>query len=161
MRGTLATLAAILVATFAVAPLAHGEEPLTREGYVARVEPRCMSNTETSERVLSGVGGEIKKRDLRPAGLQFIHASKIFGNGIRQIVAVPPPPADEARLEKWIKYLRIVKGRMFKLGVYLKDEERLRATHEKIALEHSSNAANNVSFVFRFHYCKLSRSRFG
>jgi hypothetical protein len=161
MREKLGTLAAIVLATFAVAPFAHGEEPLTREGYVARVEPLCKSNTEASERVLSGVGEQIKKRELKPAGARFVRASTIFGHGIRQIVAVPPPPADAARLRKWVKYLRIVKGRMLKLGKYLKAEERLRATHEKIALERSSNAANNVSFVFHFHYCRLSRSRFG
>jgi hypothetical protein len=161
MRRKLGTFAAVVLATFVVAPLAHGEEPLTREGYVARVEPLCKSNTEASEPILAGVGKQVKKRELKPAGQRFVHASKIFGHGIGQLAAVPAPPADAARLAKWLKYLRIVKGRMYKLGRYLEDEERLRATHEQIALEHSSNAANNVSFVFRFHYCKLSRSRFG
>jgi hypothetical protein len=161
MRGTLLTLAAVLAATFVVAPFAQGEEPQTREGYVARVEPLCKVNTEASQRVLSGVGHLLKQRKLKPAGRDFVHASRIFARGIGQIAKVPRPPADEARLLKWFRYLRIVKGRMFKLGQYLKAEERLRATHEKIALEHSSNAANNVGFVFRFHYCKLSRERFG
>lgn len=161
MRGKLGTIAAISVATFAVVALAHGEEPQTRDGYVAQVEPLCKSNTEASRRVLSGVGGLLRKRKLEPAGREFVHAAKIFGHGIRQIVAVPRPPADEVRLLNWFKYLRIVKKRMFKLGRYLQAGERLRATHERIALEHSSNAANNVSFAFRFHYCKLTRSRFG
>ena len=160
MRLKLGTLAAIVVATFVVAPLARGGEPPTREGYVAQVEPLCKANTEASKRVLAGAGGRIKKHELKPAGRQFVRASTAFGHGIGQIVAVPRPPADEARLEKWFKYLRIVKGRLFTLGRYLEAEERLRATHGEIALERSANAANNVSFVFGFHYCKLSRSNF-
>jgi hypothetical protein len=156
----LGTLAAVLVAAFAVAPLAWGGEAPTRASYVAQVEPLCKANTEASQRVLTGASGRIKKRELKPAGRQFVRASATFGHGIRQIVAVPRPPADEARLEKWFKYLRIVKGRLFALGRYLEAEERLRATHGKIALERSANAANNVSFVFGFHYCKLSRANF-
>jgi hypothetical protein len=160
MRGKLGTLAAILVATFVVAPLVHAEEPPTREGYVARVEPLCMASTEASKRILAGVKERRKRHEFKPAGRQFVHASKAFGHGIAQIVAVPRPPADDARLQKWIKYLRIVKGRLFKLGRNLEAGERLQATHGEIALERSANAANNVSFVFRFHYCKLSRSSF-
>jgi hypothetical protein len=156
----LGTSAAILLATVAVAPLARADAPPTREGYVAQVEPLCQTTTEASKRVLTGVTHRIRKRRLKRAGGQFMHASRVFGGGIGRIVAVARPPADEARLLKWIKYLRIVKRRMFKLGRYLRGEERLRVTHEKIALERSANAANNVSFVFHFHYCRLSRSLF-
>ena len=160
MRGKLGTIAAILVATFAVAPFAHGEEPQTREGYVAQVEPICKTNTEAGKRILAGASERIKKRDLKPAGRQFIQASKSFGQGVGQIVAVPRPPADEARLQKWFKFLRVVKVRLFKLGRALEADERLRATHGEIQLERSANAANNVSFAFHFHYCRLSRERF-
>lgn len=160
MRGKLGTLAAILVATFAVVPLAHGEEPPTREGYVAQVEPICKVNTEASQRILAGAGERIKKRKLEPAGKQFIHVSRSFGQGIRQIVTVPRPAADEARLQKWFKFLRIVKTRLFDLGKALTADERLHATHEQIKLERSANAANNASFVFGFHYCRLERSSF-
>jgi hypothetical protein len=156
----LGTLAAVAIATLAVAPLARGGGPPTRESYVAQVEPLCKASTEASKRVLAGASGRIKKHELKPAGKQFVRASSTFEHGIRRIVAVPRPSADEARLEKWFKYLRIVKGRLFTLGKYLEAEERLRATHGEIALERSANAANNVSFVFRFHYCKLSRSNF-
>lgn len=160
MRGKLGTLAAILVATFVVAPLAHGEEAQTREGYVAQVEPICKRSTETTQRILSGAGERIKKRDLEPAGRQFIRASESFGRGVLQIVAVPRPPADEAKLQKWFEFLRIVKVRLLKLGKALTEDERLKATHDEIQLERSANAANNVSFAFRFHDCRLTRARF-
>jgi hypothetical protein len=160
MRGKLGTIAAILVATFAVATPAHGDEAQTRAGYVARVEPICQRNTEAGQRILSGASERIRKRELEPAGRQFIRASKSFGRGVRQIVAVPRPPADEARLQKWFGFLRIVKVRLFKLGRALTEDERLKATHDEIQLERSANAANNVSFAFEFHACRLTRARF-
>jgi hypothetical protein len=160
MTRVLGTVAAV-VATFAVAALAHGAEAPTRADYVARVEPICKRNTEASQRILAGAKERIKKRELAPAGKQFVHASRAFGNGIRQIVRVPRPSADEAKLQKWFKFLRIVKQRLLLLGQALKSGERLKATHASIQLGRSANAANNVSFAFKFHYCRLSRSRFG
>jgi len=160
MKLVLGTSAAV-VATLAVAALAHGAEAQSRAGYVARVEPICKRNTEASKRILAGASKRIKKRNLAPAGKQFVHASRSFGGGVQQIVRVPRPPADEAKLQKWFKFLRIVKGRLFNLGKALEKDERLKATHAKIQLERSANAANNVSFAFKFHYCRLSRSRFG
>jgi hypothetical protein len=160
MKQVLATVAAV-VATLVVASLAHGAEAQTRAGYVARVEPICKRNTEASKRILAGASERIKKRDLEPAGKQFVRASRSFASGVRQIVRVPRPRADDARLLKWFKFLRIVKQRLLQLGQALKGDERLKATHAKIQLERSANAANNVSFAFKFHYCRLSRGRFG
>ncbi len=37
---------------------------------------------------------------------------------------------------------------------------KVKAAHEQIRVERSSNAANNVSFVFGFNYCHLTPSRF-
>jgi hypothetical protein len=159
MKQVLGTVAAV-VATLVVAGLAHGAGPQTRAAYVVQVEPICKRNTEASKRILAGASERIKRRRLLPAGNQFVRASRAFGSGIRQIVGVPRPPADEARLQKWFKFLRIVKQRLLKLGQALKRGERLKATHGKIQLERSANAANNVSFAFGFRYCRLSRSRF-
>ena len=47
-----------------------------------------------------------------------------------------------------------------KVGKALKEENKVKATHEKIRAERSSNAANNVSFVFGFKYCHLTPSQF-
>jgi len=159
MKRVIGTVAAV-IATLAVAALAHGAEPQTRAGYVAQLEPICKRNTEASERILAGASERIKRRKLAPAGKQFVRASRVFANGVRQIVRVPRPPADEAKLQKWFRFLRIVERRLLKVGQALKRGERLKATHTSIQLERSANAANNVSFAFQFHYCRLSRSRF-
>ena len=138
---------------------AHADEQ-TRAGYVAAVEPICQRDREAGERILSGTKDNIRVGKLALAGRQLIRASERFGSTIRAIVAVPRPAADEARLQKWFGFLRIVKERIRKTGKLYKEGERLKATHESIGVERSGNAANNVSFVFDFHYCRLSRSRF-
>ncbi len=159
MKRSSATVAAVLVAMLCVAGAAHGDEQ-TRESYVATVEPICKRDREAGERILSGTSDNIRDGKLVLAGRQLIRASERFGTTIREIVAVPRPLADEARLQKWFGFLRIVKERIRKTGKLYKEGERLKATHESIGVERSGNAANNVSFVFHFRYCRLSRSRF-
>ncbi len=154
------TIAALLAMVLAAAAVAHAAEEITREGYVARVEPICKRNTTTSQRILGGASAEIKKHEFVRAGRRFIRVSVAFAHGIEQIAAVPRPLADDARLSRWIKFLGIVKTRLRNVGRFLKTDEQLKATHERINVERSSNAANNVGFVFGFHYCRLTRARF-
>ena len=47
-----------------------------------------------------------------------------------------------------------------KVGKALKEEDKVKAAHEKIRTERSSNAANNVSFVFGFKSCRLTPAQF-
>jgi len=159
MRATLGTLAAALVATLAVAPSAHGAE-ITRDTYKERAEQICKRDTLRSKRILSGAQQRIRKQKLVPAGRQFTRVSRTFGTAVAQLVRVPRPPADAARLKKWFKFLRIVQMRLRVFGKRLREKERIKATHASIQLERSANAANNVGFVFEFDYCRLTRSRF-
>lgn len=161
MTRTLGTIAAIAVAMLAVAVPAVGAEEQTREGYVAQVEPICKRDKAAGEQILSGTKNDINEGKLTLAGRQLIKASNRFGDTIRQLVAVPRPPADEAKLQKWFKFLRIVKTRLGKTGKLYKEGKELEATHESIRAEKSGNAANNVSFAFGFKDCRLSRSRYG
>jgi len=160
MKRTLPTAAATVVAILAWVGLAQGAEEPTRESYVAAVEPICKRDREAGERILGETNTNIRDGRLSVAGRQLIRASERFGTTIKQLVEVPRPPADEAKLQKWFKFLRIVKERLRKTGLYYKRGERLKATHESIRAERSGNAANNVSFAFKFRYCRLSRSRF-
>lgn len=160
MKRTLPTLAAIVIAVLAGSALAQADEQ-TREGYVAAVEPICKRDREAGERLLGDTKENIREGRLRLAGHKLIRASERFGKTIVQLVEVPRPPADEAKLQKWFRFLRIVKERIRKTGVYYRRGNRLKATHESIRAEKSGNAANNVSFAFDFRYCRLGRSRFG
>lgn len=160
MRVTLGTLAAGMFALLFAAAAPADELVPTREEYVARVEPICEKNTEVNNRILKGARSKVKRGKLPLAGRQFLRASRAFAKTLRKIVAVPRPPEDDARLRKWLKFLRIVKTNLRKIGVALKHEDRIRANHEAIRAERSGNAANNVSSIFPFRYCKLTPSRF-
>jgi len=164
MTRTLRIAVTLAATTLAVAAPAHAEEPApsppTRAEYISQVEPICQANTEASKAILRNVKQKVKNGKLKQAGRQFIHASAAFGSAVDQIVAVPRPPEDEQRLLKWFKFLRIVEGDLRKVGTALKAGDKILAAHETIRVERSANAANNVSYVFEFHYCHLTRSRF-
>jgi hypothetical protein len=161
MKRLQATATAVCVVALALAAVARGAEEPTRESYVATVEPICERDRDAAQKILGGTKEAINDGRLDAAGRQLVRASQRFAGTIRQLVVVPRPPADEARLQKWFKFLRIVRDRIRQTGVYYKQGKRLQATHESIAVERSGNAANNVSFPFKFRYCRLSRSRLG
>ena len=163
MKGKLPIALLIAAAALLVAGVAHAVEGMggpTRAEYVSGVEPICQANTEANKRILKNVRKKVRNGRLKEAGRQFIHASAAFGATVDKLATVPGPPADEERLQKWFKFLRIVQAKLRKLGQALKAEERIKATHESIRVERASNAANNVSYVFEFNYCRLTQSRF-
>jgi membrane-bound lytic murein transglycosylase B len=162
MKGKLSiALLTVAVALLAAAAV-RGEEPAppSRAEYVSQVEPICQANTEANEAILRNVRRRVRNGKLKQAGRQFIHAAAAFGSAVDRIAAVPRPPADEERLLKWFKFLRIVQSDLRKVGKALKAGNRILAAHETIRVERSANAANNVSYVFEFNYCHLSQSRF-
>jgi hypothetical protein len=145
------------------AATASAEEAPTRAQYVEAVEPICKANTDANRRILKNVKTKARSKaqsKVAEAGAQFIRASTAFGNAVQKLAAVPRPPADDARLLKWFKYLGIVKTNLRKLGQALKADEKILAAHEQIRVERSSNAANNVGFIFEFDYCYLKASNF-
>jgi hypothetical protein len=151
----------VVVTLIAFAGVAHAETPVSpRAEYVAAVEPICESNTEANKRILKGARQKVNDGKMPAAGGQFIRASDAFGKTITSIIAVPRPPEDDARLLKWVGFLKIVKTNLRKIGVALKEENRVKANHEAIRTERSANAANNVSSIFPFRFCRLTPSRF-
>ena len=160
MQGIFRTTVAMAVAMLVVVAAAYGEEGPPRDEYVAQVEPICQRNTLANERILKGARDRIKQDKLDTAGGQFIRASEAFGKTVHELVAVPRPAADNARLMKWFHFLGIVKTNLRNVGKSLKEGNKIKATHDSIRAERSGNAANNVSIVYGFHYCRLSASRF-
>jgi hypothetical protein len=160
MRRQGSILAAAIAALVVAAPAFGIGEPPTEEEYVAAVEPICKRDREAAEQILKGARDNINQGRLGVAGGQLIRASKRFGTTIGQLVAVPRPVAQEEKLQKWFKFLRIVKTHLAKTGKLYKAGKKLEATHESIKTERSGNAANNVSFSLGFRDCRMSRSRF-
>lgn len=164
MKGKLTTAALALAATLAVAGPAHAEiapgtDP-TREAYTAEIEPICEQNTLSNKPILKDARENVNAKKLKAAGANFLRVSGNFGKALKSIEAVPRPSADAPRLEKWFKFLKIVQENLGKVGKALREENKIRASHEKIRAERSSNAANNVSFVFGFRHCRLAPSQF-
>lgn len=164
VRIRIPALLAVALGLLAAAPAAPAEEGPSRAEYVERVEPICQANTEANERILKNVKQRARSKQQRrvsQAGGQFIHASKAFEQAVDKLTAVlPRPTADEPRLLKWFKQLRVVGANLDKLGEALKEGDKILAAHEQIRVERAANASNNVGFVFSFHYCRLSQSRF-
>jgi hypothetical protein len=156
MKGPLGTLAVIVVALLAIAPLALGEEQ-TRETYKAQVEPICEANRTTNERIMDGARERVNKGELAVAGKQFIRLSESVGKLIKQLKAVPPPVADTHRVGRWFEQMRLLKSRLRNVGKYFKAGEEIRANHESILAERSGISANNISIVFKFRYCRFGR----
>jgi hypothetical protein len=164
MRATLTTAAVTIAAALAAAApvsaeILPGTDP-TRDEYVTEVDPICHKNTNFNKPILKSARNLVKKKRLPAAGHSFFKVSRNFGRTLRAIKAIPRPSSDNARLEKWFIFLKRVQTNLAKVGKALKERNRVRASHEKIRTERSSNAANNVSFVFGFKYCHLSPAQF-
>jgi hypothetical protein len=156
----LTTAMLVFAVTLAVAATAFAEGEPTRAEYVTSVDPICKKNVDSNKKLLKPVRKEVKNDQLKPAATAFEKVSKNFGRTITTIEAVPRPLEDAPRLEKWFKFLKIVQTNLSKVGKALREGNKVKATHEQIRAERSSNAANNVSFVFGFSYCALKPSQF-
>jgi hypothetical protein len=162
MKGVRTAFALVAMLALGSVSAARAEDP-TRPQYVEQVEPICQANTEANLKILKNVQMKARSRDpakMKEAGAQFIHASAVFGKTVGKLAAVPRPPYDNERLLRWFKQLNIVREKLRKLGVALQEGNEIKAAHEQIRVERASNAANNVSFVFEFHACRLTKSRF-
>jgi len=163
MKGVFTAIGLVVALALLPVAIATAEEGPTRAQYVEQAEPICQANTEANKRILKNVKTKAKSgvpAKMKEAGAQFIHAAAVFGKTAQKLASLPRPVADDARLLKWFKQLGIVEDKLRALGVALKANEEIKAAHEQIRIERASNAANNVSFVFGFHYCHLTASRF-
>ena len=152
--------AAVAVLLVAAVPLTGAAE-LSREEYVARVEPVCKTNVTANKRIFKGAKGQVKAGKLKQASNHFFRAATAFAKTIRQIEAVPRPTADEARLGKWLGYLRGEKNLIQKVGRALAADDKHKAESYSVDLNHNSNLANNTVLGFGFDYCRIDPSRFG
>ncbi|HEX6688221.1 MAG TPA: hypothetical protein VF085_06100 [Solirubrobacterales bacterium] len=155
----LALVVALLVAV-PVALAAEGEAGMSREEYVAKVEPICKTNTEANSRILTGVKDQVKQGKLVPAGKRFIRASGALGKSVAQIAQVPKPAADAAKLTKWVGYLKKEKSFLFSIGKALKSNQKGKAQKLAVKLNDNNEDANNTVINFNFKECRIESSRF-
>lgn len=148
---------AVAVALLAIVPVALADE---RDEYAAQVEPICKANSEANARILKGVKGQVQKGDLKPAGRRFVRAATALGKTVIQIDKVPRPEAYEAKLTKWIGYLRQEKTYLQQIGGALKAEDKAKAQKLAVKLNRNNNQANATVISFPFKECRIDSSRF-
>jgi hypothetical protein len=153
--GVGATIALIL----ATASLALAAE-VSRESYVAAVEPICKSNTQANEKILKGVKAEVKAGKLTPAGAAFLKAAAALKQTYAQLAAVPQPAADAAKLGKWLGYVKTEAALFEAAGKELKAANKTQAEAMVVRLEHNADLANDQVLGFDFRYCRFEPAKF-
>lgn len=154
-----ATLGVAALLTVAFASLAMAAE-ISRTEYKEQVEPICQANTEANEKILSGVRAEVKQGKLKLAATKFEKASSALKTTHRELAAVPQPTADEAKLSKWLGYVKIEAELFHSAAKALKEGNKNKAEQYVVKLTHNATLANNTVLSFNFHYCKLQPSKF-
>jgi hypothetical protein len=132
----------------------------TRLEYKEAVEPICKANTEANEKILKGVRVEVREGKLKPAAVQFSRAGAALKKTSRQLGAVPQPAADQARLAKWLGYVKTEAELFQSTAKKLQAGNKNGALAMVIRLEHNANQANNQVLPFSFHYCRFEPSKF-
>jgi hypothetical protein len=128
--------------------------------YVARVEPICKAGTPEIEHLLSGTRAMANHGKAVAAGRRFVRASSLFAMTVRRIAAVRRPAQQAAVIAIWLSKLRDVKEGLRRLGMALKQRNRLEALNRVGQLRDAGTAANHVVKGFHLRYCKIYQSRF-
>lgn len=150
-------LAAVSLAL--LAPLAFAAE-ISRSEYVAKVEPICKVNAKANERILKGVRSLVRRNKLRLAAAKFAKAGAALKKTYRQLKAVPQPTADEARLAKWLRYVKIEADLFTRVAKKLRAGQRGAAQTLVNRLTRNANRANATVLAFNFRYCRFEPSKF-
>ncbi|HEX7280142.1 MAG TPA: hypothetical protein VF255_11040 [Solirubrobacterales bacterium] len=132
----------------------------TRESYVAAVEPICKANTEANEKILKGVRAKVKEGKLDAASKQFFAAARALKRTRAELLAVPKPPADTARLTKWLGYVKTEVQLFEAVGRKLANGEPTSAQRMVVRLVSNARQANNQVLDFEFRYCRFQPSKF-
>lgn len=160
-----AAFAALAAALLLSAAWARAESPpvpeMTRDDYTVRVEPICKRNVEANRRIFKGAKAEVKAGELKKAARRFARAAAAFDRTIAQLAQVPRPPADDARLRRWLNLLRAESDYVARIGKALAAGKRAKAEALSVQLNRNSTKANNTVLGFGFDYCRIEPSRFG
>jgi hypothetical protein len=148
-----------IVALLALAIPALAAEA-TRDSYATAVEPICQANAQANEKILDGVRSKVKAGKLDAASRQFMTAAKALKRTLAELRAVPRPSADEAKLEKWLGYVKSEAELFEATARKLAANQKIAAQAMVIRLIHNANLANNQVLGFDFTYCRFEPSKF-
>jgi hypothetical protein len=162
MHRIAATLLVVaLLGGAASASAAAVAEAPTRDEYVAQLEAVCKPDAEATQRAMKGARADVRAERLAAAAAKFAKATSIFGSTLRQIVPVPRPPADSAKLAKWFGYLRNQQSYLQQITAKLRADQAIKAQRLISRFIHNGNLANNTVLAFGFDFCSFKFSRYG
>jgi hypothetical protein len=156
---TIATVLGSLAVAMVLAASAFAAE-VSRDEYKAAAEPICKTSAKENERILANVRKEVKTGKLKPAAAKFAQASKQQSGALKQLEALPQPAADEARLGKWLSYLKIEAELFATAGRKLNSGDKAGAEHITSKIAQNANKANVQVLPFEFRYCRQEPSKY-
>ena len=156
---TIATVFGSLVVAMVLAASAFAAE-VSRDEYKAAAEPICKTSAKENERILANVRKKVKTGKLKPAAAKFAQASKQQSGALKQLEALPQPAADEARLGKWLSYLKIEAELFATAGRKLNSGDKAGAEHITSKIAQNANKANVQVLPFEFRYCRQEPSKY-
>lgn len=136
---------------------------ISKDEYKAQVEPICKTNQTASDKYLKDVRSLVKKDKLKKAGENFSKAAKALEKAQKQLAAVEQPPADAAKLTKWLKGIKEEVGLMKTIAANLKKNTKAgktKATSLVVKLENNARATNNLVISYQFKYCKIDPAKY-
>jgi hypothetical protein len=140
-------------------PAAFGAE-LSRDEYVAKVEPICKANTQANVKIFAGVREMVKDDELGAAAKRFSAAATALEKAVKQLKRVSPPAEDKAVLGKWLAAVEEEVGILRKVSKALKADQKGKAQTEVVRLKYRADIANNIAYQFDFDYCVFTPSRY-
>lgn len=132
----------------------------TRETYKAAAEPICKANTKANEKILKGVRAKVKAGKLDAAARQFAAAARALKRTRTQLLRVPKPEADAARLTRWLGYVKKEIDLFQAVSRKLAKGEATAAQKMVVRLISNARQANNLVLDFEFRYCRFQPSKF-
>jgi hypothetical protein len=153
-----------LISMFAAAALLLAAVPAfaeeTPETYKEAVEPICKTNTEANEKILKGVRANVKAGKLKLASRQVFAAARALKHAREQLLKVPKPTGDAARLTKWLGYVKTEVELFEATGRKLAHGERNAAQKMVVRLYTNARKTNNLVLDYEFRYCRFEPSKF-
>ncbi|HET8815170.1 MAG TPA: hypothetical protein VFM51_09480 [Solirubrobacterales bacterium] len=153
-------LAAVLVLAAGLVAVPALAAEVTRETYKEAVEPICKANTEANEKILAGVRQKVKEGKLDAAARQFFAAARALKRTRTQLLQVPKPEADVARLTKWLRYVKREVELFEAAARKLSNDEKNAAQRMVVRLISNARQTNNLVLEFEFRYCRFQPSKF-
>jgi hypothetical protein len=152
----MALTAALFLSIVSLASAAEIE----RSAYIPQVEPICQANSKANEKLLKNVKTEVKQGKDTLAAKQLGEAAKALKTTETELAAVPEPTADEARLTKWLGYVKTEASLFEQTGKALKANNKNKAQQLESKLNSNANSANAEVLSFGFHYCRFEPSKY-